>query len=79
MKVDDLISSFVPNEDHERTMVLFDIIIDENRNTLVKLLPHAEGIVEDEGGQKIVMMTGLNIDKITTWLSAIRGILAPPS
>jgi hypothetical protein len=79
MKVDDLISSFVPNEDHEGTMVLFDIIIDENRNTLVKLLPHAEGIAGDERGQKSVTMTGLNIDKITTWLSVIRGILAPPS
>ena len=78
MKVDDLISPFVPNEDHEGTMVLFDIIIDENRNTLVKLLPHAEGIAGDGGGQKSVT-TGLNIDKITTWLSVIRGILAPSS
>jgi hypothetical protein len=47
MKVDDLISPLVPDEDYEGTMVLFDIIVDENRNTLVKLLPHAEGITRD--------------------------------
>jgi hypothetical protein len=41
MKVDHLISPFVPYEDYEGTMVFFDIIVDEYRNTLVKLLPHA--------------------------------------
>jgi hypothetical protein len=46
MKVDDLISPLVPDEDYEGTMIIFDIIIDENWNTLVKLLPHAEGFLE---------------------------------
>ena len=43
MKIDDLIPSLVPYKNYEGTMVLFDIIIDEYRNTLVKLLPHAKG------------------------------------
>jgi hypothetical protein len=46
MKIDDLVPSLVPYENYEGTMVLFDIIIDEYWNTLVKLLPHAEGGAE---------------------------------
>lgn len=46
MKVNDLISPFVPDEDYEGTMILFNIIVDENRNTLVKLFPHAGELVE---------------------------------
>ena len=76
MKVDNLISPLVPDENYEGTMVLFDIIVDENRNTLVKLLPHAEGIV-GRGGQKI--LTELDIDMITTWLSAAWLSLRPPA
>jgi hypothetical protein len=45
MEIDDLILSLVPYENHEGAMVLFDIIIDEYRNTLVKLLPHAEEVL----------------------------------
>lgn len=64
MKIDDLIPPLVPYENYEGTMVLFDIIIDEYRNTLVKLLPHAEGGAEMRGQKKF-----MNIDMITTWLS----------
>lgn len=67
MKIDDLIPSLVPYENYEGTMVLFDIIVDENWNTLVKLLPHAEGGAEMKEVKKF--MGGLNIDMITTWLS----------
>jgi hypothetical protein len=73
MKVNDLISPFVPDEDYEGTMILFDIIVDENRNTLVKLFPHAEGVGRDEEVRKS------SRDMITTWLSVTRGILASPS
>lgn len=52
MKVDNLISPLVPDEDYEGTMILFDIIVDENRNTLVKLLPHAEGIAGRGNGTR---------------------------
>jgi hypothetical protein len=52
MKVDDLVSPLVPDEDYEGTMVVSDIIIDESRNTLVELLPHAEGIARDEEVKK---------------------------
>ena len=40
MKIDDLISPPVPNEDYERAMVFLDIIVDEKLYALVKLLPH---------------------------------------
>jgi len=53
MKIDDLISSLVPYENNEGTMVLCDIIIDEYRNTLVKLLPHAERGAEMSGSKKL--------------------------
>ncbi len=66
MKVDDLISPFVPYEDYEGTMVLFDIIIDEYRNTLVKLLPHARGVLKGGVRKK---SNHVSIDMITTWLS----------
>ena len=49
MKVDNLISPLVPYEDYEGTMVLFDIITDEYRNALVKLLPHVEGSAFPDG------------------------------
>jgi hypothetical protein len=52
MKVNDLISPFVPDEDYEGTMILFDIIVDESRNTLVKLFPHAEGVGRDDEVKK---------------------------
>ena len=44
MKVDQLLFTFVPNEDYERAMVLFDIVVDESWYALVKLLSHTEGI-----------------------------------
>jgi hypothetical protein len=53
MKVDDLISPLIPDENYEGAMVLFDIISYEGWNTLVKLLPH-------EGRER---------GSITTWLS----------
>jgi hypothetical protein len=46
MKIDDLIPSLVSYENYEGTMILFDIIIDEYRNTLVKLLPHDEEVLK---------------------------------
>jgi hypothetical protein len=46
MKIDDLVPSLVPYENYEGTMVLFDIIVDEYRNTLVKLFAHAKGGAE---------------------------------
>lgn len=52
MKIDDLILSFVPDENYEGTMILFDIVVDEYRNALVKLLPHAEEGVEMRGSKK---------------------------
>ena len=52
MKVDDLISPLVPYKDHERTMALFDIIIDEYRNALVKLLSHPKWF-GDKGDERI--------------------------
>jgi hypothetical protein len=52
MKIDDLIPSLVPYENYEGAVVLFDIIIDEYRNTLVKLLPHAEGGAKMRGSKK---------------------------
>jgi hypothetical protein len=52
MKIDDLIPSLVPYENYEGTMVLFDIIIDEYRNTLVELFPHAEGGAKMSGSKK---------------------------
>ena len=52
MKIDDLIPSLVPYKNYEGTMVLFDIVIDEYRNTLVKLLPHAEEGAEMKGSKK---------------------------
>jgi len=51
MKIDDLIPSLVPYENYEGTMVRFDIIIYEYRDTLVKLLPHAEGGAEVSGSK----------------------------
>jgi hypothetical protein len=42
MKVDHLISPLVTDEDYERTMILFDTIVDENWDTLVKLFSHPE-------------------------------------
>ncbi len=42
MKVDNLISRLVPNEDYEGAMVLFDIVIDESWYALVELFPHAD-------------------------------------
>ena len=42
MKVDQLLFTFVPNEDYEGAMVLFDIVVDESWYALVKLLSHAE-------------------------------------
>ena len=52
MKIDDLITSLVPYENYEGTMVFFDIVIDEYWNTLVKLLPHAGGGGEMSGSKK---------------------------
>lgn len=46
MKIDDLIPSLVSYKNYEGTMVLFDIVVDEYRDTLIKLLPHAEGGAE---------------------------------
>jgi hypothetical protein len=66
MKIDDLIPSLVPYENYEGTMVLFDIITDEYRNTLVKLLAHAKGGAEMRGSKKLWQV---NKDMITTWLS----------
>lgn len=54
MKIDDLIPPLVPYENYEGTMVLFDIVIDEYRNTLVKLLPHADGGAEMRGSKKFM-------------------------
>jgi hypothetical protein len=51
MKIDDLIPSLVPYENYEGTVVLFDIITDEYRNTLVKLLAHAKGGAEMRGSK----------------------------
>lgn len=44
MKVDYLFSSLIPDEDYEGTMVLFNIIVYDDWDTLVELFPHAEGI-----------------------------------
>jgi hypothetical protein len=52
MEVDDLVFPLVPDEDYEGTVILLDIIVDESRNTLVKLLPHAEGVARDEKVKK---------------------------
>ena len=40
MKIDDLISPSVANEDYEGAMVFLDIIVDEELYALVELLPH---------------------------------------
>jgi hypothetical protein len=44
MKVDHLLFPFVPNEDYEGAMILFDIVVYESWYALVKLLSHAKRI-----------------------------------
>jgi hypothetical protein len=41
MKIYDLIFPIVSDDDYKRAVVFLDIIIDEDWDTLVKLLPHA--------------------------------------
>jgi hypothetical protein len=40
MKIDHLIFAFVSDEDYKRAMVFIDIIVYEDWDTLVELLPH---------------------------------------
>jgi len=49
MKIDDLISAPVTDEDYERAMVFLDIIVDEEVYALVELLAHEER--EARGGR----------------------------
>jgi hypothetical protein len=49
MKVDHLLFPFVPNEDYEGAVILFDIVIDESWYALVELLSHAKGRLLGEG------------------------------
>ena len=53
-----LIPSLVPNQNYKRTMIFLNIIVDENRDPRIKLLPHTSQRCGVEG-TKLLLATAL--------------------